>query len=97
MSYKISPKPEEVVLTELTNEEVRKLKNRVLASNETNGFGVLQYGRIVELSPATEYTSLVVGQVVLFEDLHAHKTDFGDPRQLIVPIEAIHGTLVEDK
>lgn len=97
MSYKLKPLADRVTLVELTKEEIQQLTARALTNLESQKLDVLQYGRIIDRCHLNDGLDVMrIGGIVLFEKLAAHKTNFGTPRQLIVPIENIHGELIEE-
>lgn len=96
MPYKLTPRHDSVVVVQLEPEEIQELLDRKLISLETDSVNVLQYGRVVSIPLGTEYPSLIPGSIVLYAGLGADKTNFGDPRQLIVPYEDIKASLNEE-
>lgn len=96
MSYKLSPGPDSVVIVELDKEEIRELLDNRLLSLESHEVNVLQYGRVIGVPIANDYPGIKAGLVVLYAGIAADRTNFGSPRQLIVPYDQIKATLVEE-
>lgn len=94
MSYKLVPVNENVVLIPLKKQEVKQYTSKVLSDVETDRLDVLNYGRVVEVFDPTKPT-YETGDIVLYQKLAAHKTNFGDPRQVVVPIENIEAKIEE--
>lgn len=94
MSYKLVPINENVTVIPLKPQEVKKYTSKVLTDVETNRLDVLNYGRVVEVFDPTKAT-YETGDIILYQKLAAHKTNFGDPRQVIVPFENIEAKLEE--
>lgn len=91
MTYFLLPKNGNVVLVELKNKEVQEYTGKALLDVDANSLNVLNYGRVIS-SASSNY---VEGDVVLFQKLAAHKTNFGTPRQYIVPDTEIEAKLAE--
>jgi co-chaperonin GroES (HSP10) len=91
VSYMLKPLKGEVVLVEMTPEEIRTLTERTLISPETYSMDVLQFGHVYAV--AEDVSKVQTGDVVLYEKLASHQTNVGDPRQLLVDAKHIHATL----
>lgn len=94
MSYKLVPVNNNVTLIPLKPQEVKQYTSKVLTDVETSRLDVLNYGRVVELFDPTK-AIYETGDIVLYQKLAAHKTNFGDPRQVVVPFESIEAKLEE--
>lgn len=94
MSHKLVPINENVTLIPLKPQEIKQYTSKVLADVETNRLDVLNYGRVVDIFDTTRAT-FETGDVVLYQKLAAHKTNFGDPRQVVVPFENIEAKVEE--
>lgn len=86
--YKLSARHSNVILEPLTERDTKEYTGKTLTGVETTSMDVLQYGRV-----AVEYKDLKVGDIVLYEKLAAHKTNFGNPRLLLVDDDHIQGRL----
>lgn len=96
MKYQLIPSDNNIVVVPLKPKEVKEYTQKVLTDTETSNMDVIQYGRVV-ISEIAYRDIYKPGDVVLYQKLASHKTNFGDPRQVIVPIEYIQATLKELK
>lgn len=90
MKYKLEPRLENVVIEPIKPKDVRNYTGKTLSDVETSGLDVLQYGKVVE-----DAEDLKAGDIILYEKLASHKTNIGDPRQVLVHIEHIQGRLIK--
>ncbi len=92
MKYDIYPSPENILVEPLKSKETKEYTAKALADVETSHMNELQFGRIIHgsLKWGQEFGA---GDIVLYQKLAAHNTNFGTPRQILVPIEQIEGAL----
>ncbi len=99
MSYRLVPQTGFITVTPLKTSEIKEYTGKLLSDVETPGMDVLQYGRVVTV-PYTngewkfDYT---VGDIVLYPRLASDKTNFGEPRQVIVETQHVKAYLAEAK
>lgn len=84
----LKPLKDNVLITELKEEELKEITGNVLIGVETNKLDVLNYGRVVQ--PTKEFEQ---GDVVLYQKLASHKTNYGKPRVVLVPADKIEGAI----
>lgn len=92
VQYKLIPQPGHITIIPLKANEVKRYTNKLLADVETTGMDVLQYGRVV-----VGEKTIKEGAVVMYPRLASDKTNFGDPRQVIVETAHVKGYLEEIK
>lgn len=90
MSYKLEPLLSNIVVEPIKPKDVKLYTGKVLSDVETGGMNVLQYGKVVQDSP-----DFKAGDIILYEALASHKTNIGEPRVVLVPIDHIQSKLVE--
>ena len=88
--YKLVPLLNNVIIEPLKEKEVKEYTQKALTGVETGKMDVLQYGRV-----AQDTDDFKTGDIVLYEKLAAHKTNFGDPRLLLVDKDHVQGRLVK--
>lgn len=94
--YKLIPKQGFITVVPLKSSEVKQYTGKTLSDVETTGMDVLQYGRVVVGSTVGEGSKgVLAGTIVLYPRLASDKTNFGDPRQVIVEIEHVKAYLEE--
>lgn len=93
MKYKLQPLNDNISVIELKAKEIKEYTGKALADVDSGKMNVLNYGRVVSSSS----DKFKAGEVVLFQKLAAHKTSFGVPSELVVPIEHIEAKLEEVK
>lgn len=94
--YQLVPYGNNLVIEPIKAKDVKQFTGKVLADIETSGMDVLQYGRVVAIKVADEIAfNIEEGDIVLYEKLASHKTNVGDPRQVLVDIDHIHAKLEE--
>lgn len=93
MKYRLVPQNNNVSLIEIKSKELKDITGKTLVDVDSSKINVLNYGRIVS---APEPTGFKEGEIVLFQKLAAHKTSFGIPSELIVPVEHIEAKLSEE-
>lgn len=81
-------------IIELTKDEVRKMTDRHLITSEQRTLDVLQYGRVVSTAP--DVTKAKPADIILYEKLACHVTNFGTPRQSLIHHDHVHATLTEE-
>lgn len=91
--YKLTPQKYHIIVIPLKTSEVKEYTGKLLSDVETTGMDVLQYGRVV--SPGKSIYE--AGDVVLYPRIASDKTNFGDPRQVIVEAAHIKAHLEEIK
>lgn len=79
--YKLEPLTGHVTVIPLKPSEVKEYTAKVLSDVETSGMDILQWGKIV-----IGNEDLEADTIVLYPKLASDKTNFGDPRQVIVEI-----------
>lgn len=94
MTYKLEPLLSNVVVEPIKPKDVKLYTGKVLSDVETGGMNVLQYGKIAQDCVDCD---LMAGDIVLYEALASHKTNIGEPRLVLVPIDHIQSKLVEVK
>lgn len=99
MSYRLVPQSGYITVVPLKTNEVKEYTGKLLADVETSNMDVLQYGRVVDIPGFIpefkhEYN---IGDIVLYPKLASDKTNFGEPRQVIVQAEHVKGYLEEVK
>lgn len=95
MTYKVSPLNNNVLVSPLTTKETKEYTSKVLTDVESDKLNVLNYGRVIEVFDPIN-ARFETGDIVLYQKLAAHKTNFGTPRQILVPSENIEGKLEVD-
>lgn len=86
--YKLIPLGNNILIEPLQEKEIKEYTQKVLTGVETGKLDVLQYGKV-----ANETEDYEIGDVVLYEKLASHMTNFGSPRVVLVDKEHIHGRL----
>lgn len=99
MIYKLVPSSKNIIVVPLKPRETKEYTSKVLADVETSNMDIIQYGRVIVgtdnvYKPKYFYKP---GDIVLYQKLASHRTNFGDPRQVIVPMEYIEASLEEIK
>lgn len=90
--YNLIPQSPNITVVPLKTSETKQYTGKVLTDVETTGMDVLQYGRVV--SGGSEYKE---GDIILYPKLASDKTNFGDPRQVIVEVGHVKAHLEEIK
>lgn len=102
MSYTLKPLNENIVVAPLKTKEVQEYTGKFLVEPDSNKMDVLSYGRVINAdAPAnarkaltgSDFVAVKSGDIILYQKLASHKTNFGDPRLVLVPIESIEGVL----
>lgn len=97
--YKLIPQPGHITVAPLKTGEIKEYTGKLLNDVETTGMDVLQYGRVIlvpETSPGFEFM-YKTGDIVVYPKLASDKTNFGDPRQVIVEVGHVKAHLEEIK
>lgn len=105
-SYRLVPLNGNIAVVPLTPKEVKEHTSKALVDPHTDSMHVLSYGRVVhadtklslqQAALVSNFTHELVdfgeGDIILYQKLASHKTNFGSPRQVLVPIENIEGKL----
>lgn len=92
MKYQLIPSDNNIVVVPLKPKEVKDYTEKVLTDTETSNMDVIQYGRVIYGNDTYQ-----AADIILYQKLASHKTNFGDPRQVIVPVDYIQATLKENK
>lgn len=79
MKYELVPLPGQIIVVPLKTSETKEYTGKLLQDVETSNMDVLQYGRVVVGEGAITEDS-----IVMYPKLASDKTNFGDPRQVIV-------------
>lgn len=99
MKYNLVPAGPHITVIPLKPAEVQEYTGRKLADVETAGHDVLQYGRVELVSMTITDSKLTPvikhGDIVLYPRLASDRTNFGDPRQVIVEVQHIKAYLKE--
>lgn len=90
--YKLIGLHNNVLIEPIKAKDTSRYTSKLLADVDTNSMDVLQYGKVVWTMINNQ---VKVGDVVLYEKLASHKTNFGNPRLVLVDIEHIQGKLEE--
>ena len=94
MSYQLKPLNGNVSVIELKPKEVKEVTAKTLIDTGSTKYEVLQYGRVVGVSQKeVGLVDVAPGDIILYQKLASHKTNFGDPRIVLVPIEKIEAGL----
>lgn len=93
MGYNLIPQPGHITVVPLKTSEIKEYTGKLLADVETSGMDVLQYGRVVNPGDSTYAPT----GIVLYPRLASDKTNFGDPRQVIVEVGHVKACLQETK
>lgn len=88
--YKLIPSEGHITVIPLKSSETKQYSGKLLSDVETAGMDVLQYGKVVEA-----FELYASGDIVLYARLASDKTNFGDPRQVIVELEHVKGRVEE--
>lgn len=99
MSYNLIPQNGHITVIPLKSSETKEYTGKLLNDVETTGMDVLQYGRVVlipSISKGYEW-DFGIGDIVLYPKLASDKTNFGEPRQVIIEAEHVKGYLEEVK
>lgn len=94
MSYKLIPQSGFITVIPLKPSETKEYTGKLLSDVETTGMDVLQYGRVISQGDSTAY-DYAAGDIVLYPKLASDKTNFGEPRQVIVEAGHIKAYLKE--
>lgn len=97
MTYELIPQSKHITVIPLKPSEVKQYTGKLLNDVETTGMDVLQYGQVVSNTTVTGYINIKPGTIVLYPRLASDKTNFGEPRQVIVEVEHIKAYLKEVK
>lgn len=97
MPYNLVPQPGYITVVPLKTNEVKEYTGKLLADVETSGVDVLQYGRVVATPLILLGHDFKVGYIVLYPRLASDKTNFGEPRQVIVEVGHVKAYLEEVK
>lgn len=89
----LQPLSSNLSIIELTPDEVRTVTERKLVAQEQRTLDVLQYGKV--LITGSEVTRASSGDIILFEKLACHVTNFGNPRQYVIDETHVQARLVE--
>lgn len=89
--YQLVPQPGHMIVVPLKSAEVKEYTGKTLSDVETSTMDVLQYGRVVRAGKSI----YEVGDIVLYPKLASDKTNFGEPRQVIVQAEHVKAYLKE--
>lgn len=88
--YVLVPEIDHITVVPLKSSEIKEYTGKVLSDVETTGMDVLQFGRVVFGTG-----QLLPGMIVIYPKLASDKTNFGDPRQVIVEVAHIKAHLKE--
>jgi hypothetical protein len=88
--YHLVPAAGHITVVPLKPTEVKQYTSKILNDVETSGMDVLQYGRVIEGGSA-----YATDDIVLYAKLASDKTNFGDPRQVIVELQHVKGFIKE--
>lgn len=86
--YKLVPQPGHITVIPLKASETKEYTGKQLQDVETSGMDVLQYGRVVVGEGVIKEDS-----IVMYPRLASDKTNFGEPRQVIVETEHVKAYL----
>lgn len=92
MTYMLIPQSGHITVVPLKASEVKQYTGKLLNDVETTGMDVLQYGKVIIGEGKIKY-----GSIVLYPRLASDKTNFGEPRQVIVEVGHIKAYLLEVK
>lgn len=98
MSYILKPNNGYCVVAPLKTSETKQYTGKMLNDVETNGMDVLQYGRLIYdvIGPQDKLVGhFRAGLIIVYPKLASDKTNFGDPRQVLVELQHIKGYLEE--
>lgn len=96
MKYKLIPQSGHITVIPLKSSEVKEYTGKLLNDVETSGMDVLQYGRIITTDDSEDHACMFKsGDIILYPRLASDKTNFGDPRQVIVEVGHIKAYLEE--
>lgn len=96
--YKLIPMSGYITVIPLKPAEIKQYTSKVLSDVETSGMDVLQWGKVVaqpDFDPLYQ-PGYKVGDVVLYPKLASDKTNFGDPRQVIVEVGHVKARISND-
>lgn len=79
MKYELVPLPGQIIVVPLKTSETKEYTGKLLQDVETSNMDVLQYGRVIVGEGA-----IIEDSIVMYPKLASDKTNFGDPRQVIV-------------
>lgn len=88
MSYRILPSEKNLVAIKLKNKEAQKYLGSALASTDPNKIDHLSLARVI--SGSGEYKP---EDIILYQEIASHKTNFGVPKQVLIPLEHIEGKI----
>lgn len=94
-NYRLVPQSDHITVIPLKTSEVKEYTGKLLSDVETTGMDVLQYGRVVDAVKAQG--RFRPGMIILYPRLASDKTNFGDPRQVIVEVGHVKAYLEEVK
>lgn len=99
MLYKLEPLQNNIVVEPIKPKDVKNYTGKTLSDVETMGMDVLQYGKVIRVHAPDKdhHCTFSADDIVLYEKLASHKTNIGDPRQVLVNIEHVQGQLMEIK
>lgn len=90
MQYKLVPLPGQIIVVPLKTSETKEYTGKLLQDVETSNMDVLQYGKVV-----VGEGKIQEGSIVMYPKLASDKTNFGDPRQVIVETAHVKAYLQE--
>lgn len=88
--YKLIPQPGHITVVPIKDSKVKEYTGKILSDVETTGMDVLQYGKVVVGEGIIQE-----GSIVMYPKLAGDKTNFGDPRQVIVESAHVKAYLQE--
>lgn len=97
MNYRLIPQSGFITVIPLKPSEVKEYTGKLLADVETTGMDVLQYGRVVAITTSNgEFKGgYAPDDIVLYPKLASDKTNFGEPRQVIVEVGHVKAYLLK--
>lgn len=90
VQYKLIPQPGHITVVPIKDSKVKEYTGKILSDVETTGMDVLQYGKVIVGEGAIQE-----GSIVMYPKLASDKTNFGDPRQVIVETVHVKASLQE--
>lgn len=96
--FKLVPRPGHISVVPLKTSEVKQYTGKQLSDVETPGMDILQYGRVMTTDSSEDHACVFKsGDIILYPRLASDKTNFGDPRQVIVEVGHVKAYLQEEK
>lgn len=90
VQYKLIPQPGHITVVPLKTSETKEYTGKLLQDVETSNMDVLQYGKVVVGDGVIRE-----GSIVMYPKLASDKTNFGEPRQVIVETAHVKAYLQE--